>query len=258
VGGLEEGHYKHFNYKKKFISQDKQQRNMNFIKKVFENRIDDFVHLQFQKFSKGEFLKRALIKAKKVGNKTTISTTAEFANDIVAFGAEKLGNEKAEVSGVVVSTADLQGLEYENKKQFMGIKQYVIQKELTGNEILALLNKFQKAFFALSFKGKDFEIKIKAKAPKSAKPSTKGDEAIKPDFCKLVTTDESITKEFIFEKPAFKDAEISHNFIIKELILPQGEKDFAIIRERAKRKGKIVRKAVIDGKEIITEKEFEA
>ena len=73
-----------------------------------------------------------------------------------------------------------------------------------------------------------------------------------------MTNDSSIGKSFVFEKPDFKDAEINHTFFINELILPQGETDFAKVREMAKRKGKIVRKALIDGKEVVSEKEFEA
>ncbi len=234
---------------------------MNFIKKVFDEKtgdLDNSVHLQFQKFSKGEFRDRAMIKAKKAKDKYSISTGNEFANDFVRILAEKLGNSRTSVKGVVVSTLDLQGLDYKNKKQFMGIKQYVIDKELSGKEMLELLDKFPKAFFALSFEVGENSLKIKPKAPKSAKPSTKGEEKIKPDFCKLVTTDSSIGKSFVFEKPDFKNAEIRHTFFINELILPKGETDFARIREMAKRKGKIVRKALIDGQEVVSEKGFEA
>jgi len=39
--------------------------------------------------------------------------------------------------------------------------------------------------------------------------------------------------------------------------MPKGEKDFAKIREMAKRKGRIFRKTLIDGKEIEKEKGFE-
>ena len=56
---------------------------MNFIKKVFEKRADENVHLQFQKFSRGEFQNRALIKARRTGKKFTITTSAEFANEMV-------------------------------------------------------------------------------------------------------------------------------------------------------------------------------
>ena len=63
---------------------------MNFIKKIFDGKIDDSVHLQFQKFSRGEFRDRAIVKVKKSGSKYTISTTAEFGNEFVRMLAENL------------------------------------------------------------------------------------------------------------------------------------------------------------------------
>jgi len=232
---------------------------MNFIKKVFDNEASEEVHLQFQKFSRGEFTNRASIKAKKVKNSYTIFTTAEFANELVRTVAEKLGNEKTHVTGAIISTLDLaKELDFKTKKQFMGIKQYGIDKEMSGNEIIDLIKKLPKVFFALSFSSEQGDIlKIKAKAPKSAKPKTK-EEAPKPDFCKLITSDEKIARDVIFEKPDGKEALISHDFIIKEILLPQGEKDFAAAREKAKRKGVIIRRATIDGRETAVEKEFEA
>ena len=104
------------------------------------------------------------------------------------------------------------------------------------------------------------ECFIWKKAPKSAKPKNK-DEAPKPDFCKFITNDKKIAGDFIFEKPDFKTAEIVHDFIIEDIIIPEelkNEKDFAIVRERSLRKGKIIRKAVIDEKEMKEEAEFEA
>ena len=55
-----------------------------------------------------------------------------------------------------------------------------------------------------------------------------------------------------------KEAKINHVFFIDELILPEGEKDYAKMREMAKRKGRIVRKAVIDGVQKENELGFEA
>ena len=231
---------------------------MNFIKKVFDNAIDEEVHQQFQKFSRGEFRDRALIKAKKVKDNYTILTTSEFANEFVRIVAEKLGENRVKITGAVISTLNLdKEIDFKGKKQFMGIKQYIIDKEMSGNEITGLLDKLPKAFFALSFSHKGDVLKIKAKAPKSAKPKTKA-EAPKPDFCKLITSDEKTAKDFVWEKPDFKQAEISHDFIIKELIVPKDEKDFAKAREMAKRKGIIVRRATIDDIKTAKEKEFEA
>lgn len=238
---------------------------MNFIKKIFDGRIDESVHLQFQKFSKGRFSQRAIIVAKKSRDSYRISTGPEFANELVRQLAEELGNSKTSVTGVIVSTLNLNEepkfrdiLGHCDVKQFMGVKQFKVNKELSGNEILELAENFQKAFFALSFGTKDSELKIKPKAPKSAKPSTKSDEKIKADFCKIATKNKSFGEEFVFEKKDFKSAEISHDFMIENIILPKSEKDFAKIREMAQRQGRILRNAVIDGKEMKSEKEFTA
>lgn len=235
---------------------------MNFIKRVFDGDIDYPVHLQFQKFGRGGFRDRALIKAKRSGEKYTITTSAEFANEFVEKVAEKLGKNKTKITGAIISTIDLSNeLDFKDKKQFQGVKRYIIDKEMSGEEILALLNKFPKAFFALSFGTGNTSIKIKPKAPKSGKPGNKQDEKPKADFCKLITSDKEIAGSFVFEKPDFKQAEITHTFIIDEIIIPdelKQSKNFARMREEAKRKGKIIREAVIDGKVMKQEKGFVA
>jgi len=235
---------------------------MNFIKKIFDKKIDESVRMQFQKFSRGEFGNRAVINAKNVNGKYTIFTTAEFANEFVLDVAEKLGSKRANITGVIVSTSDLTGkLDFQDKKQFQGVKQYIIKKEMSGDEIIDLLNNFPKSFFALTFKSDDSEIKIKPKAPKSGKPGKNDDKIPKPNFCKLTTTDEKIGKSFVFEKPDFKKAEITHIFQIEQIIIPdeiKNEKDFAKIREMSRRGVRVLRNALIDGKEIKSKMEFEA
>jgi hypothetical protein len=233
---------------------------MNFIKKIVDKRVDDSVHLQFQKFSKGEFRNKAVIEAKNSSGKYTIKTSPEFANELIKICAEKLGNQKTKVTGAIVSTNDLTGeLNFKEKKQFQGVKRYVIEGEMSGEEIIKLLDKFPKAFFGLTFNvdKENIQLKIKAKAPKSGKPG-KGNEEVKADFCSLKTTDKKVADCFVFEKPDFKTAKIIHTFLIDNIMLPQGEKDFAKIREMAKRKGKIIRKSEIDGIKSEKEIEFEA
>jgi hypothetical protein len=230
---------------------------MNFIKKIFDGEVDENVHLQFQKFSKGEFQNRALIEAKKTEKGYSIKTSAEFANELVRVVAEKLGDEKTRITGAVVSTQDLTGeLEFKDKKQFQGVKRYLIDNEMSGEEVISLLDKFPKNFFALSFEVGKTKLKIKPKAPKSGKPGKSGEKP-KPDFCRLKTDDKKLGESFVFEKKDFKKAEISHCFFIDGIISPEGETDFAKIREMAKRKGRIVREAVIDGVEMKKEIGFE-
>jgi len=206
---------------------------MNFIKKIVDGNIDESVHSQFQKFSRGEFKGRAMIKAKQSSGKYIINTSAEFANDLVKYMAEKLGEKTSSVKGIIVYTGELDGVDYKNKKQFMGIKQYVIDSEIPGLGILDLMDKFPRAFFAFSFKVGEDELKIKPKAPKSAKPSTKTEEKPNPNFCKLTTKDKKVIESFVFEKPDFKQVNISHTFLIKDIIIPnelKDEKDFLKVR----------------------------
>jgi len=240
---------------------------MNFIKKIFcdkDYQSDRSVSLQFQKFSRGKFQDKAIISAKKTAKKYKINTSPEFANEFVRIVAEKLGDEKTLVKGAIVSTIDLTNeLDFKDKKQFQGVKRYILEKEMTGKEILDLMNKFPKVFFGLSFnvKKENIELKIKPKAPKSGKPSTKKDEAPKADFCKLSTEDSKIAKSFVFEKPDFKSAFIKHTYFIDEIIIPEELKktnDFARMREEATRKGRILREAEIDGNKIKKEINFAA
>ena len=232
---------------------------MNFIKKIFDEKSDEWVHLQFQKFGRGEFKDKAVVKVRRTGNKYTIDTSYEFANEFVKILAEKIGEEKTKFSGAIISTIDLKKeIDFKSIKQFQGVKKYLIEKEMSGKEILDILQRFPKAFFALSFSYGSENLKIKPKSPKSSKAKNK-EEAPKPDFCKFVTEDAEIGKSFVFEKPEFKTAEINHVFLINEIIVPdelKASEDFVKMREEAKRKGKILRKAVVDGQTFQTEKEF--
>jgi len=234
---------------------------MNFIKKIFDKKEDEGVHLQFQKFSKGEFRNKAIIEVKKTGKGFSIKTSAEFANELVRDVAEILGDAETSVTGAIVSTQDLTGkVKFKDKKQFQGVKRYMIDNTMSGREIINMLEEFPKNFFALSFSVGDNQLKIKAKAPKSAKPG-KGEEEVKADFCSLKTSDEKIARNFVFEKPDFKEAKINHTFFIDSIEIPDELKksdDFALVREKSRRKGRIIRKAVIDGKEMKSELNFEA
>jgi len=234
---------------------------MNFIKKIADKNFDESVHMQFQKFSKGEFRNRALIEAKNSKGNYTIKTSAEFANELVRDLAEKLGKNKTKITGSIIGTNDLKGiLEFKKISQFQGVKNYSIEQDMSGEEILNLLNKFPKNFFALSFSAGDSTLKVKPKAPKSGKPG-KGDEAPKVDFCTLKTTDKKLVETFISENPEFKTAKIIHNYLINDIEVPaelKSSQDFALIREKSRRIGKILRKVEIDGNKIVKELELRA
>lgn len=240
----------------------------SFIKKIFDGKIDNPVHVQFQKFSRGEFKDKAVILYSHSKDKYTLSTTYEYANDLVRMMAEILGENKARATGSIVSTRNLKEmpefsklLAQANVKQFAGVKQFQLDLDISGRELISLLDKFPSAFFALSMKHGDTEIKIKPKAPISGKPSTKPDAAPKADFCKFYTNDRSLVKSFVFDaeiSEGVKKAEIKHVFLVKDIIIPKGESDPAKMRELAVRKGTIIRKMKIDGQDFSKEFEFEA
>jgi hypothetical protein len=235
-----------------------------FLKKIFDGKgeKDELVHLQFQKFSRGEFKDRAVLIYSFNKGKYNISTTAEYGNEFVRAVAERIGPNKTKVTGVLVSTRDLKGqLNFVSIKQFAGVKQYILDCEMTGDEILELCKKFPTSFLGFSFSTPDkaTELKIKAKAPKSGKPSAKADQMPKADFCKLITFDKSLARNFAFDAEiddGTKKAEINHVFHITDIILPKDEKDIAKIREMAERKGKIIRTLKIDEKVVKKEREF--
>lgn len=233
------------------------------IKKIFEKVFDEEVHNDFLKFGKGEFKDKYLIEGKRQKDKWAVKTSAEFANFLVKGCLEKAGSdEKIFVKGSIVSTGNLReelNFEIVKVKNFQGIKQIVVDTEILPGEILELIEKYSRVFYALSFKKDNFILKIKAKPPKSGKASSKGEEA-KPDFCSLKTSDENLIRDLFFDIGMdWKECKINHTIKINEIIYPENAKELKPeeIREQSKKKGVLVRKINIDGREVIKETEFE-
>ncbi len=231
----------------------------NVINKIFSNKIDEEVHSDFVKFGKGNYENKYLIEAKKQKEGWSIKTGSEFANFFVRKGLERASGE-IELKGAIISTLKLDSeidFPIENIKQFMGVKQLVINTKVDPKKILNLMNKYPRVFFALTFSLPGYELKIKAKAPKSAKPASGGDKGPSADFCSLKTKDEDIVKDLLFDVNDFKELSIKHILKIDTITLPKGISDPTEIREKAVRNGSVIRIATIDGKEVRTEKDFE-
>lgn len=228
------------------------------IKKIFSGKSDDEVHNDFTKFGKGLFKDRYLVDAKKQKDKWSVKTSADFANFFVRKCLEKASGD-VDIKGVIVANSRIEddaGFPVEKVKQFMGIKQAVVNTKTSPQKIISLMDKYPKAFFALSFSTKDCELKIKAKAPKSAKPAASGEKAPKPEFCSLKTSDKGVIEDLFFDYPNFNEVSVKHMIEIREIILPKGESDPVKIRELAKRKGKLIRELNVDGTAKKSEKEF--
>ena len=233
------------------------------IKKIFEGFFDEEVHSDFLKFGRGEYKNKYLIEAKKQGGgKFAIKTGPEFANFLVKKCLEKVSG-LVSIKGIIVSTTDLRDeVPFEVKKasNFQGVRKIQIETEVSAGDVLSLMDKYPRVFFALSFGGNDFDLKIKAKAPKSGKPGKESDEGPSADFCSLKTRDKSLVDELLFDVGDFNEVKVSHQINVEEIIYPENVAELKPeeVREHAKRKGVLIRKVIVDGKEKVSERGFVA
>jgi len=232
---------------------------MNFVKKVFDKKPDEEVHRQFIRFGKGEFDGRfplSLWKAKKI----KVKTGFEFANDLVIL-CTKLGDAK--VSGIVLSKEDISSVMSQNniegnsetKKGGLYYQNNIPSQELKKEQLIEL----EKVAYVtlLDVEGEGFKLKMKKKLPKPGKSADKIDDK----FCQFEAEEKfySLIKEDLFwDTPEAKKVAISHVVKVDQIIMPEGEKDYAKIRELAKRKGVLTRKISVDGKDSSKEVDFEA
>jgi hypothetical protein len=230
------------------------------IKKIFEGISDEEIHNDFMKFSRGEFKDRYLVEAKKQASKTQIKTSAEFTNSLVKICLKNIQGP-INMKGVIVSTNDLAdelGLPIKKKSNFQGVRKLQIDTEVEPSKILGLMEKYPKVFFALSFKTSNVELKVKPKAPVSGKPGKSNEDGPKVDFCNLKTNNQNIIDEILFDVKDFKELKISHTILIDEIVYPDNMESLSPkeVREQAKRGGKVIRNAKIDGKEVTSEAQF--
>jgi hypothetical protein len=232
------------------------------MKKIFEGIIDEEIHNDFMKFSRGEFKDKYIIEAKKQAKKTTIKTTAEFTNSIERICLQNLSGP-TEIRGVIVSTTDLSeelGLPIKKKSNFQGVRKLEIDTEVEPQKILDLMEKYPKVFFALTFKTEEIELKVKPKAPKSGKPGKAKEEGPKADFCTLKTNNPKIINELLFDISDFQTVRIAHTISITDIVYPDNMESLSPkeVREQAKRKGIITRNSIVDGRDFISKKDFVA
>jgi hypothetical protein len=232
---------------------------MNFIKKIFDGKLDNLVHKQFKRFGKGVYENRAVVALKKSKSSLKVKTSFEFAEDFARFLADTIKG-KTKVSGGIITKKDIRGeLDFDvQMKQFAGVKTFLIDNEMDKDSLNNIFSKFSDALFLLSFSTDYGTLKVKVKSPKAAK--TGKDNEVKADFCTFITNDLNFVKEFAFDVGEnFSELKINHTFTINELIVNDKDRDNpAMARENATRKGKIKRVLNIDGKIIEKEINFEA
>ena len=227
---------------------------MNFVKKIFQGgdeAKDESVHKQFIRFGKGNYGRRAIIGFWKTKN-LKIKSSFEFANDFVLFIARLENSSKVVFEGIILSKDEIQDLKGEKKSG----KWVHNVKNFTSSQVREIADKAY--YFLLNADGEGVKLRIKGKLPKPGKSENKIDDK----FCQLELDEKyykAVKEDFFWDLPECKKASVEHKFIITEIVMPKTkEKDFAKIREMAKRKGRIIRIANIDGNDVKSEKEFEA
>ena len=230
--------------------------------KIFEGVSGDEIHVAFLKFGRGDYQNKYLLEGKKQAKKWGIKTGSEYVNNIVRTCLNKADGAVA-ITGVIVSTLDLRDefkFDIVKASNFQGVRKFQINCEIEPSQIIELMDKYPKAFFALSFKGEDFVLKIKAKGPASGKlGKEKGDGPV-ADFCSLKTSDKKIVDELFFGVGDFSLCKIKHTISINDIVYPSNLEELkpTEVRELAKRKGIVKRIVSRDEDEQISSADFVA
>ena len=216
----------------------------SFLKKVLTGKGDSDSHRYFMRFGKGDYKRRFLISINK-GEKIKIKTSFEFANDLVMFVNE---NKKVKFSGKVLAKEKVAGKEGRKKA---GVFVYEISE--------SSIEEFENAYYyLLDVNDSEIVLKIKKSLPKPGKNEEKIDEG----FCVLLINAKywnALKSTFFWDLPeGVKKVSIEHQLKINDIVMPKEESDPVKVREKALRKGTIVRKMIVDGKETLKEIPVEA
>ncbi|MBT4334221.1 hypothetical protein HOD61_00165 [archaeon] len=204
---------------------------MIFVQRLIENKPTADDHKQLIRFSKGIFKTRSASKINIVKGLLKVSASYDLAKDIARMIANT--SNKISIKGKVIKS--------KKKEEF--------DEVVTKERLLALIE--ENDFFLLHLTAGDYSLKVGKSIPKPGKE-------LKVNWCKAVLPVEN-AKDFAFDFELKKKAEISHDFVIEDIIVPKEYvDDFQKARMFSKRKGKIIRRIIIDGEETETETEFKA
>ena len=227
--------------------------NMNFIKKIYEKKIDEKVHQKFIRYSIGEFEKEEFM-IKKGSSFVQIKAGFEYL-DVMFDLMSQCVKEDVSLNGIIITKNKIinELNEFGIQPKKVTGKKYTIEEIMTSDKFREFVEKFNSCFLLLNLKSEKYSISVKKSIPKPGKLVEKFVTA-KFDLKDL----DLIKKEFLFDAEVdnFKDILIKNTYVIDEIIIPEGLKNSPEeARLNSKRKGKILRKIDIDGK--IEEKEME-
>jgi len=209
----------------------------SFLKKVIEKNNAESAKRYFLRFGKGVYNQRFLISYTK-GKNIKVRGSFEWANDFVRFVKE---NKDLRFFGRVMSLEKIQGMNGKKKGA-----SFVYDVEESS------LEEFQNPYFYLvNVNSNDIVLKIKKALPKPGKEADKIDDK----FCALdidVKYWPKFKEYFFWDVPEGKKVQIEHTLEVTEVEIPK-DVPTEEVREKSVRKGKIVRKITVDGKETVKE-----
>ena len=227
---------------------------MDYIKDLIAgNANQEHVHAKFVKYSKGTFA-GPMISVKKAGNSLKINGSYEYA-DTMAGVILKTATGKITVAGNIFSKNEIKTDLASKTKKKLGVYTTEIKGEADAKVLLELYNANKEATFYLNLASDKAKLKTKTKPPK---PGSKKDEEFFTATLDAAMAD-SVSNDVCFDcgKKDYKEMNVSHEFTISEIMIPEEYKnDAAKARLNAKRKGTITRKTEVDGIMNETQKEL--
>lgn len=225
----------------------------NPIKSIAEKKITEEVHNAFTRYSIGEFVKELFI-IKVSGKGIVIKAGFEYLNFLHRFLAANSSGE-VEVEGVMESVRSLSPvlaqwkLEAEEKKRFgkTGNKYVFPPQVLSAAAYKELVQELFTEYLLFNAAGTMGRLKVKNHTtPKLGSPTEdfitlKLDASLLPAVCREFLFDLDIKK--------FSTATLQHTYRIQSIEINEKllEKDAALARKQALRKGELLRKITIDG-----------
>jgi hypothetical protein len=251
----------------------------HFTSKLALGKPDHVVHQKLVKFSKGNF-DGPVIEVNAKGKTLIMNGSAEY-EDIIGWIMASLAPPQLElkITGSIKSNEDESetlrslGLDLRMKKP-KGKSRYEVkigEKTLVAEKLKDLYSSLmEESIILLTVKpipgGKEWSMSTKKSYPR---PAMKGDlKGPDTDFCKaVIPVSEEAIKTVLSEvapdfadvvERSFKQLRVVNLYQISDVILPENEQnlDFAEVRTKAKRKGLLIRKVSVDGKEFTKEVEF--
>jgi hypothetical protein len=218
---------------------------MHYIKQLFEGKPEEWVHLFFTRYGRGEFDGPTC--EVDVGKDIKFKGTVEYSTLLGELVASGGGDFK--VDGAIFAKIDFRdelnraGIEFDDKsKPKKGFYVAQVMGEFPGSVLAGVYSKLPHATVLLNLAGAKGKLKCKKKPPKPG-----GEKDL--DFCSGsmdISALPRLKEEVFFDVGDFKKAKAENKFSISELLIPPGA-GAAEARLNAKRKGKVLRKVTLDG-----------